>query len=440
MKDFVHACLRRAIDVETKEVAALLWAFAYFFAIMCAYFILRPVRDDMAIAGGVRALPWLFTGTFIVMLCVVPFFGALVSRFPRRKFIPIVYWFFIANLLVFWALLQSGVSTVYVARAFFIWTSVFNLFIVSVFWSFMVDLFCEQQGRRLFGFVAAGGTAGTLVGPLVTLSTAAVIGTYNLLLVSVVFLVFALSCVGQLLKSVDELNGRSASKTLSAPSDEHGIDGGIFSGVTEIAKSPYMIGIGIFIALFTWTSTFLYFQQANIIASAFDNSLERTQVFAAINLAVSTLTILTQIFITGRFMKAFGVRIAVAFLPAVTMVGFALFALAPTLAMLIVFQVIRRASNFAITRPGREMLFTVVTKEQKYKSKNFIDTVVYRGGDAVSGWAFVGLNRGLSLDLSVIAAICVPIAAAWMGLAWVLGNRQMRLAKTDRDFVISPAQ
>jgi len=440
LKDFVHACLRRAIDVETKEVAALLWAFAYFFAIMCAYFILRPVRDDMAIAGGVRALPWLFTGTFIVMLCVVPFFGALVSRFPRRKFIPIVYWFFIANLLVFWALLQSGVSTVYVARAFFIWTSVFNLFIVSVFWSFMVDLFCEQQGRRLFGFVAAGGTAGTLVGPLVTLSTAAVIGTYNLLLVSVVFLVFALSCVGQLLKSVDELNGRSASKTLSAPSDEHGIDGGIFSGVTEIAKSPYMIGIGIFIALFTWTSTFLYFQQANIIASAFDNSLERTQVFAAINLAVSTLTILTQIFITGRFMKAFGVRIAVAFLPAVTMVGFALFALAPTLAMLIVFQVIRRASNFAITRPGREMLFTVVTKEQKYKSKNFIDTVVYRGGDAVSGWAFVGLNRGLSLDLSVIAAICVPIAAAWMGLAWVLGNRQMRLAKTDRDFVISPAQ
>ena len=436
----MHACLGRAIDIEAKEVAALLWAFAYFFAIMCAYFILRPVRDDMAIAGGIRAIPWLFTGTFIVMLCVVPFFGALVSRFPRRKFIPFVYWFFIANLLVFWALLQSGVGTVYVARAFFIWTSVFNLFIVSVFWSFMVDLFQEQQGRRLFGFIAAGGTAGTLAGPLVTLSTAAGIGTYNLLLVSVVFLVFALSCVGQLLKSVDELNGRTASKAPSGPSDDEGIDGGIFSGVTEIAKSPYLIGIGIFIALFTWTSTFLYFQQANIIAKAFDNSIERTQVFAAINLAVSTLTILTQIFITGRFMKAFGVRTAVVFLPAVTMIGFALFAYAPTLVMLIVFQVIRRASNFAITRPGREMLFTVVTKEQKYKSKNFIDTVVYRGGDAVSGWAFVGLNRGLGLDLSAIAVVCVPIAAGWMGLAWVLGSRQMRLAKTDRDFVISPAQ
>ncbi len=440
MKQIVHACLRRAIDVEAKEVAALLWAFAYFFAIMCAYFILRPLRDDMAIAGGVHALPWLFTGTFVAMLCVVPFFGALVSRFPRRKFIPIVYWFFIANLLVFWALLQSGVGTIYVARAFFIWTSVFNLFIVSVFWSFMVDLFREQQGRRLFGFIAAGGTAGTLAGPLITLTAAAGTGTYNLLLVSVVFLVFAVSCVGQLLKSVDGLNGRPAAKIPSAPSNERGIDGGIFSGVTEIAKSPYLIGIGLFIALFTWTSTFLYFQQANIIANAFDNSLERTQVFAAINLAVSTLTILTQIFITGRFMKAFGVRTAVAFLPAVTMIGFALFALAPTLAMLIVFQVIRRASNFAITRPGREMLFTVVTKEQKYKSKNFIDTVVYRGGDAVSGWAFIGFSRGLGFDLSAIAVVCVPIAAGWMGLAWLLGNRQMRLAKTQDDLVVSPAQ
>jgi len=180
--------------------------------------------------------------------------------------------------------------------------------------------------------------------------------------------------------------------------------------------------------MFTTTSTFLYFQQASLVADAFDSPGERTRIFAIIDLSVSTLTILSQVFITGRFIKYFGISAAVSFLPLVTMIGFTFFAFAPTVTMLVIFQIIRRASNFAITRPGREVLFTVVSREQKYKSKNFIDTVVYRGGDAVSGWAFTGLSRGLGLEISTIAVICIPIAGLWMGLAWMLGRHQDVLA------------
>lgn len=432
--EYVLRWVRLLLDVRESELKALFWSFAYFFCILSAYFILRPVRDQMGIAGGVRALPWLFTGTFIAMLCVVPVFGWLVKRFRRRDFIPYVYWFFVINILAFWVLLTFDVGTVFVARAFFIWASVFNLFVVSVFWSFMADLFHNEQGRRLFGFIAAGGTIGTIVGPLISVSLAVPIGPTNLLLISAALLATSVYCVRKLLRaSPDAADGPTPpveeGHLHGKPVQDHSIiGGGIFNGITEIVKSPYLIGICFFIAMFTTTSTFLYFQQASLVADAFDGPGERTRVFAIIDLSVSTLTILSQVFITGRFIKYFGISASVSFLPLVTLIGFTFFAFAPTITMLIIFQVIRRASNFAITRPGREVLFTVVSREQKYKSKNFIDTVVYRGGDAVSGWGFTGLSRGLGLDIGTIAVICIPLAGLWMGVAWMLGRHQDLLA------------
>ncbi len=419
--------LRLAVEVRAGEVRALFWAFAYFFCLLAAYFILRPLRDEMGIAGGVRALPWLFSGTFLAMLGAVPLFGFVVARFPRRRFIPYVYWFFIFNIVGFWVLLGFVPGKIIWARAFFIWTSVFNLFVVSVFWSFMSDIFGNARGRRLFGFIAAGGTLGTIVGPAVTVVLAVPLGTVNLLLISAGLLMAALFCMRRLTGAAPTGDG--------AERDPEIIGGGIFAGLTHVARSPYLLGISLFIALFTATSTFLYFQQANLIVGAFADGAERTRVFAFIDLSVSVLTVITQLTLTGRFIKYLGLRPALAFLPLVTMVGFVFFALAPTLAMLVVFQILRRASNFAITRPGREMLFTVISREEKYKSKNFIDTVVYRGGDAVSGWVFSGLARGLGLDLAAIAAICVPLAALWAVLAWMLGTHQGRLAEKEREKV-----
>ncbi len=414
--------LRRAVDVREDEIRALLWSFAYFFCLLCSYYILRPLREEMGIAGGVRNLPWLFTGTFAAMLMAVPLFGALVARFPRRRIVPLLYRFFIWNILIFYLLLAFGDGRVYVARAFFIWVSVFNLFVVSVFWSFMADLFRSGQGKRLFGFIAAGGTAGALLGPAITTLLAVPLGPVNLLLISALFLEAAVQCIHRLLRA-PVVKGSAAPE----PSREEAVGGGIFTGAVRVFRSPYLLGICLYIFLFTTTSTFLYFQQAHIVAGAFDDPAERTRVFALINLLVGVLTILTQWFVTGRFMARFGVGAAAAFLPVVVALGFLALAVNPVLAVLIAVQSIRRASNFAISRPAREVLFTVLSREEKYKSKNFIDTVVYRGGDAASGWVFAGLT-GMGLGLSPIAILSVPIAAVWAAVALLLGKRQEKLA------------
>ncbi len=416
--------LRLAVEVREDEVRALAWSFAYFFLILAAYFILRPLREEMGIAGGVRNLEWLFTATFLTMLAVVPAFGWLVARVPRRRFVGYAYGFFILNILIFWALLENDVATRHVARVFFVWVSVFNLFIVSLFWSFMADLFRSEQGTRLFGFIAAGGTIGTIAGSSITLVLAKPIGAPNLLLISAALLALAIWCVRGLLNATDGF-------VIEAEGQDQPLGGGILAGITEVARSPYLLGICAFIALFTTTSTFLYFQQAHIVAAEFSDPDERTQLFAFINLAVSVLTVVVQLFLTGRLVRWLGVGAAVSFLPLVTLVGFALFAWAPTVTMLVGFQIVRRVANFAVTRPGREMLFTVVTREQKYKSKNFIDTVVYRGGDAASGWAYAGLSKGLGLEMSAIAIICIPVAAVWMVLGWLLGARRTRRAAAE---------
>jgi ATP:ADP antiporter, AAA family len=418
------AILSRMADARENEIRALAWSFAYFFFLLCAYYVLRPLRDDMGIIGGVRNLQWLFTATFLAMLVAVPAFGWLVSRFSRRRIIPIVYRFFIANILIFYALMAAAPGDVILARVFFVWVSLFNLFVVSVFWSFMADLWSNEQGRRLFGFIAAGGSAGALAGPVIAASLAEPLGPVSLLLISAAVLELSVQCVFRLRRVAGQASGYQAAASSPA-------GGGIFAGIVETARSPYLMGICLYILLFTTLSTFLYFLQANIVADAFEGSAARTKVFALIDLAVSGLTIVTQIAVTGRLARRIGVGGILAFLPVVTVVGFALLAIAPVVAILVGFQALRRASNFAISRPGREMLFTAVSPEQKYKSKNFIDTAVYRGGDAVAGWAFAGLRAG-GLDIAGIAAASIPLALIWVGLALGLGRaRDRRIARSE---------
>ncbi len=414
------ALLRRLVEVHPGEGAALAWSFVYFFCLLCSYYVLRPVRDEMGIAGGIGNLPWVFTATFAVMLAAVPLFGAVAARYPRRTFVPLVYYFFIVNLLLFYVLFET-LRGPWIARAFFVWVSVFNLFVVSVFWSLMVDLYRNEQARRLFGFIAAGGSAGAIVGPLLTATLVGPVGAINLLLVAALLLGAATLCIQRLLTWNHALRGAREPAQGDPP-----MGGSVFAGLRLVATSPYLLGICLFLLLFTSLSTFLYFEQAHIIKETFEDSGQRTRLFALIDLAVNILTVTTQLFIAGRIMSRFRLGVALAAIPLLVAAGFATLALLPTLAVLVAFQVVRRAGNYALTRPAREVLFTVVNRESKYKAKNFIDTVVYRGGDAASGWGF-GLLEGAGLSLANISWIAVPIAGAWVLTALALGRSHERL-------------
>lgn len=417
------ASLTRLLKLERHEAAAVGWAFAYFFLLLASYYILRPLRDEMGIAGGLSKLPWVFTATFLAMLVAVPLFGFITTRLPRRRFLPLVYGFFILNLLLFYAAFQVEAWRAPTARVFFVWVSVFNLFVISVFWSFMVDLFSGTQGKRLFGLIAAGGTAGAITGPLLTALLAAPLGPVNLLPVSAVLLSGTVLCIARLGHWADRTSGSAAMQAREP------LGGSMLAGLTLIVRSPYLLGVALFMLLFTTLATFVYFEQAHIVAQSFADSAGRTRFFALLDLAVNTLTVLTQLLVTSRLLTRFGVARTLALMPVVSAIGFTLLALTPVLAVLAGFQVLRRAGEYAITRPAREMLYTVVDRETKYKAKNALDTLVYRGGDALAGWLFTGL-KALGAGITVIAWIAVPLALAWTAVALWLGKRQAALSRT----------
>jgi AAA family ATP:ADP antiporter len=427
----LHRWLVKAVAARPGEVRALCWSFAYFFCLLAGYYVLRPLRDEMGVAGGVRNLQWLFTATFVVMLAAVPVFGAVVARLPRRRFVPLVYQFFVANIAIFWVLLTFDVGKVHVARVFFVWISVFNLFAVSVFWSFMADLFASEQGKRLFGFIAAGGSAGALVGPAVTVGLAVPLGPVNLLIVAALLLELAVLCARRLestsLQVREATIERQAGAAPAARPESAGLGGGWLAGIAMVLRSPYLAGIALWVALLSLAGTFLYFQQANIVAAASDDPAVRTRIFATIDLAIGILTIIVQCLATGRLIARFGVGTAAAILPLVFGLGFITLALSPALFVVIAFQAVQRAANFALSNPAREVLFTVLEREEKYKAKNVIDIVVFRGADAVSGWLFAAL-RGAGLELALISLATVPVAAGWLALALALGRAHERRA------------
>jgi AAA family ATP:ADP antiporter len=419
----------RLTAIETGEMRVLFWSFTYFFALLCSYYIIRPMRDEMGIAGGVNKLQWMFSGTFLVMLAAVPLFGWVAKRFPVRQFLPYIYYFFIVNLIMFFFLFKSDITHAYVARGFFIWTSVFNLFIVSVFWSFMADVFNNDQARRLYGMIAAGGTAGALTGPVLTAVLVNSLGPSNMLLISIAFLTVAVVCIHRIgaWKNSMDTDGVNGEMALEAERDQI-IGGSIMAGIRLVFSSSYLLGICLLILFYTTLSTFLYFHQAQIISDGFNDPATRTALFAAMDFSVNFLTIFTQLFLTSRIVGKWGLSWTLALIPIFLVIGFLLLGMMSTLGILIVVQVLRRAGNYAVMRPAREMLYVVLGKEEKYKAKNFIDTVVYRGGDAVSAWAYSGL-KATGLSLAGIALVAVPLAGIWAWISFRLGKRQTELAK-----------
>ena len=431
----VYRLLKRFIDVRPVEMRALGWSWLYIFCVLSSYYILRPIRDEMGVAGGVENLQWLFTGTLLGMIVVNPPFAALVAKLPRVRFIALTYRFFIVNLLIFILLFHMATVAqhVWVGRVFFIWTSVFNLFVVSVFWALMVDVFDSEQGKRLFGFIAAGATLGGIAGSTITASLAKDVPATYLLLGSAALLEAAVFSVRRLSRLSDALHQRPAARN-----DGGLIGGNMLSGLTHAFKSPYLINVSVYILLFAITSTFLYFQQLEIARLSFSERGARTAFFARIDLWVNILTLIAQLFLTARVLRIIGVALTLAILPALSIVGFGTLAVAPTIAVVVVYQVLRRAGNFAFARPSREVLFTVVPREDKYKAKSFIDTVIYRTGDQVGAWSFAALSF-LGLAMTGVAIVAVPISIAWLLNALWLGRKQEQLASAETSVSPVPA-
>jgi AAA family ATP:ADP antiporter len=417
--------LRAIIDVRPGEARALAWSWLYFFSILSAYYVIRPIRDEIGAAGGIENLPWLFTGTLCAMIVVNPPYAALVARLAPIRFISWTYRFFIANLVIFLILLETttGSANVWTGRVFYVWGAVFNLFIVSVFWGFLADVFTTDQSRRLFGFIAAGGTIGGIVGSSLTASLVAHLGRSRLLLVSAVLLELAVWSVRRLARIARGLRERSAARM-----EETVVGGSVLSGFAHAVRSPYLLSLSVYMLLFTILSTFLYFQQADIAKRAFADRVARTAFFANIDLAINVLTLLVQLGLTGRIIKRLGVALTLALLPALSVAGFAVIGLAPTLWPVVVFQVLRRAGNFSVARPTRETCFTVVPREDKYKAKSFIDTFVYRAGDQVGAWSYAALAF-FGLGLGGISLAAVPICLVWLVNGFWLGRRNEALAR-----------
>lgn len=436
----VHRLLRAVVDVEPTEVRAMLLSALYFFFTLASYFVLRPIRDEFGVASGVRNLPWLFAGTLAAMLVANPLYAALVVRFPVRRFIAITYQFFVFNLLLFYVGARMGADEIWMGRVFWVWTSVLNLFVVSVFWSVMVDIFRSGQAKRLFGFIAVGGTLGSIAGSGTTAFLVQSVGTVNLLLISAVLLELAALVVRILPASVPDVRGEAdvpgdtqGAESARASAARRPIGGSVWSGFTHVARSPYLSGIALFLLLYTFGSTVLYFAQAEIVGKYFTDREARTAVLAQIEFTTQAITALTQAFLTGRIIRVIGLPAALAIMPAVSMVGFAaigvsMWGVTPLLATFVALAVLRRATNFAITNPSMEILYTVVTREDKYKAKGFIETFVYRAGDQLAAWGYAGL-AALGLGLAGISWVSVPLAALFVAVGIWLGRRQQELAR-----------
>ena len=440
----------RVTGVRPEEAATVLLSAAYFFLVLSAYYVLRPIRDAMGVAGGTENLKWLFTATAAVMLLLHPVFAAIVARWTRRRFVAVTYRFFMLCLIVFFlvlnALPEGGQAEIWAGRSFFVWTSVFNLFVVSVFWSFMTDLYRERQSRRLFALIGVGGTMGAILGSSITAFLTGIFSEHALFWFSILLLEGAVACVRGLDRRASALkrdgadgvsgagepesDGEAASQPArdDAPkSGEKVIGGSPLEGIARVLRSPYLLGICVFLLLFTIGSAFLYGMVARAVELAFPDDSLHPAIFARMDLAVNVLTLLTQLFLTGRIVKRLGVGLTLALLPLLSLAGFLTLAMAPVFAAVIVFNVLRRAGNFAIAVPMREVLYTVLPRRDKYKAKNLNDTFVYRSGDLVGIWSFGKLGDA-GLGMSALAWVMVPVAGLWVMVSVWLGRRQKVLA------------
>lgn len=415
--------LRRFVGLEPGEGVPAFLAGLMFFCLMCAYFILKPLRDEMGIAGGVRQLPNLYLVTLATMLVAAPLFGAASRGRRREHFLPLVYRFLGANLLVFFGLfmVRPG-ADLWLGRVFYVWVSVFNLFSLSLFWGFMADGLGFRRGRRVLSVVAVGGTMGAILGASLTGLLVQPLGRVPLLLVSLGFLETAVRLVAPLSRRFHRLAG-----TEECLEDRRPEPATIWSGVSLVLRSRYLQAICAFLVLYSLSSTFLYLAQAGIVAAAEDGRAGRARLLAGIEVWVQSATLLTQLSVTGRLLKRLGSGPLLTVLPAVTAVGFAVLGWHPGLVTLVAVQVIRRTVNYALVKPARESLYTPLSRAAQYRAKSFVDTFVYRGGDALGASAFNVLT-GLGLGLGGLAVVAVPMCMAWGALAVFLGRRQQALA------------
>ena len=411
--------IERIVSVQRHELTALLASFTMFFTLLCAYYIIRPVRDEMGVRIAHDGMQNLFSVVFLVMLAAVPLFGAIASRFPRRLVLPGVYLFFAMNLAVFWVLLRAEGASNQTAAAYFVWASVFNLFVISLFWSLMAELWSNDEAKRLYGFISAGGTAGGLAGPVLTQVLVSYIAPAGLLLVAAALLSASL-IASLVLRRVRQGAGGAAAEPAG---------GGILDGAAKVFASPYLARIALFVFLANVVGTFFYMEQSRLVATAFTDTAARVKFFSGRDLAVGLITLLIQIFGTAQVMKRFGVTAALVVLPLTAIAGTLALFYDPVLSVVAAVMVAERVAAFAFSSPAIKVMYTLTSADEKYKVQNFIDTVVYRGGDAASGWLFSGISGGMGFATAATALVSVPLGLLWLWTALGLGKAHSERAE-----------
>jgi AAA family ATP:ADP antiporter len=419
--------LQRTFGLQKNETSLVVLSATLFYTLMTGYNILKPIRDTMGLAGGVRDLENLFLFTLGTMALLTPLFGWLVRRFPRERFIPIAYRFFALNLVVFYLVMRSGdpAEMLMAGRIFYVWVSVFNLFVLSLFWAFMADGFGYERSRRVFGIIAIGGTLGSMLGNAVTRLFIGLLGEANLILLAIVFLELSVWIIRYLSPKFHKAGFHDEGVHDRPVAKEDG--SGPLGGVSLLFKSSFLGGIGSYVFLYTFIGTLLYFLRSDVVAQLIPVRDDRTAMFADIYFWTNTLTLAGQLFLTGRFLRRFGAGAALVALPLAIAVGALILGTRPTLGVLVVFEVVRRAGNYAFVKPARETLFTLVDRNVRYKAKSFIDTFVYRGGDALGALGFK-LLAAVGIGAVGTALVTVPQALVWAGVGFFLGRRQKALA------------
>lgn len=421
----------RLLEIKKGEIALTLLSAAYFFFLLTSYYILRPLREAEGAGGDSTRLAWLFTGTCVTMIALQPLYGWVVSRWSRRVFIPWVYRFFGLNLLAFFVAwkLQGETKSLVLSNVFFVWVSVFNLFVVAVFWSFMADVFREEQAKRLFAVIAVGGSIGAIAGAQITRAFVGWFGNVNMLLVSLVLLEVATQCM----LAIARIRGPQAASVpvAAAGTPEAEETGDVWNGLRLVVRSPFLRLVALHFFLASSIGTVLYFEQNQLVRAAYPDKAARTELFATIDIWTNTSTLLVQLFVTGALVRRMGIGFALLLQPAAAVVALVAMAISPTLGVLIAAQIALRTFQHATTRPSREMIFTVVGREVKYKSKSFVDTFVYRFGDQLGSWGFAGLAEKAGMALGAIAWVTVPVTVAWCAVAALLGRAQKRLARGE---------
>ncbi len=426
MSASLHRFIQRLIKVEPRELPAAALSFLFAFTLMASYYVLRPVRDAMSSDWSDVELSWLWTLNFFVSAGAVMLYGTIVSRVEPKKLVAGVYGFFAASFLLFFLATRWLDDTALIDKSFYVWVSFFALFHISVFWSFMSDIFTRSQSRRLFGLFGAGAGIGAVAGPSLPIVLGQALGVYPLLLIAALMLLPILPMIYFL----DKTRSAPASVETSVPRDagDHSVGADFIAGFADFLSHRFLLGIGLFILLYTMMSSFVYFELKNLLAE-YDRAT-RAQYWGVMDLIVNTLAILTALLATGRLATRCGLAITLSLVPAILVFGWLAVALAPGLLILVALQIVRRAGNYAITRPGREMLFTAVRRETRFRTKPIIDIVVYRGGDVAAGWSYTALAQGVGLGLGAIALVAALIALLWALVAVFLGLSYERSGTT----------